>query len=247
VAADQRGVLFVLDAGRRVIDLFTPRGEFLREIAGGAAWKDPQAVAVGPDGAIYVADGEAGCVLELERSGRLVRRLEAGGGARITGVGTFGGAVYCVDNRNDRILVFRGAKEPPERWGRRGDGPGEFHAPFRLAVDGAGRVFVTDVLNARVQWFSAFGRHLGTLDRFGAGRGRVLRPTAVAVDPLGRIWVADAYTGFVQLFEATGAFVREVAEGGRPISFGDPSGLAVIYGGLWVADQRKGRVGLFRY
>lgn len=246
VAADRRGVMFVLDSGNRAIYLFTPSGEFLREISGKGAWRDPQAVAAGSDGTLYLADGEAGRVLEFDMAGRVRRELHAGRNARLTGVGVYGGAVYCVDNRNDRILVFRKSADSPERWGRHGDGPGEFHSPFRIAIDGAGRVFVSDVMNARVQWFSPFGQHLGTLRKFGAGQGRVLRPTGIALDGRGRLWVGDSYTGLVQQFEERGAFLGAAAIAGRPVFFGDPAGLALSPSGLWVADQKNGRVGVFR-
>jgi hypothetical protein len=179
-------------------------------------------------------------------AGKVRKEYRAGKNARITGVGVYGGAVYCVDNRNDRVVVFRKGEAPPETWGKRGDRPGEFQSPFRLAIDRAGRVFVTDVLNARVQWFSAFGQHLGTLKRFGAGKGKIFRPTGLSIDSLGRIWVGDSYTGLVQLFEEKGTPRSVLTEEGRPFLFGDPVGVASGADGVWVADQRKGRAALFR-
>jgi streptogramin lyase len=143
------------------------------------------------------------------------------------------------------VLVFRKRGAPPEKWGKRGDGPGDFQSPFRLAIDPSGRVFVTDVLNARIQWFSAFGQHLGTLKRFGAGEGKIFRPTGLAIDGMGKIWVGDSYTGLVQRFDASGGFSTVLRTAGRPHVFGDPVALAVIPGGVWVADQRENRLGRF--
>lgn len=204
------------------------------------------AIAVGPSGSIYIADGDAGRIVEMDLSGNVRREYNAGKNARITGVGAFGDAVYGVDNRNDRVVVFRKGGAAPESWGRKGDRPGEFHSPFRLAIDGAGRIFVTDVLNARVQWFSAFGQHLGTLKRFGAAEGRIFRPTGISLDSRGRIWVGDSYTGMVQLFEESGVLVRAVtSDGRRPLLFGDPVGVAASMEGVWVADQRENRAALF--
>lgn len=245
VATDRKGVIFLLESGNRSVSIYSPRGEHLREIPGRGAWKDPSAIAVGPEGTIYIADGAAGRVLEMDLSGKVRREFVAGDGARLTGIGVFGDAVYCVDNRNHKVLVFRKHGAPPEKWGKRGDGPGEFQSPFRLAVDPSGRVFVTDVLNARVQWFSAFGQHLGTLKQFGAGEGKVFRPTGLAVDNRGRIWVGDSYTGLVQRFDGTGAFSALLRTGGRPHVFGDPIALALTQGVIWVADQRENRLGRF--
>jgi tripartite motif-containing protein 71 len=245
VAVDRNGVLFLLESGSRSISIYSPRGEFLREIQGRGAWKDPSAIAVDSDGTIFLADGVSGRVLELEISGKIRKEHAAGGNARLTGVGLFGGSVLCADNRNHRIVVFRKAGGAPEFWGKRGEGPGELHSPFRLAVDPSGRVFVTDVMNARVQWFSPFGKHLGTLKRFGAGEGKIFRPTGIALDPRGKVWVGDSYTGLVQLFDLDGTFVKGVGAKGRPNVFSDPVGLAVSASGIWVADQKENRVGMY--
>jgi streptogramin lyase len=246
VAVDRKGVVFLLDSGTRTISIFSRRGEFLREIQGKGSWKDPSAIAIGPQGTIFLADGATGKVLEMDLSGKIRRVYAAGGNARLTGVSFYGDAVYCVDNRNHRIVVFRKPGIPPEAWGKRGEEPGRFQSPFRIAIDPAGRLFVTDVMNARVQWFSAFGKHLGTLKRFGAAEGKIFRPTGIAIDLRGRIWVGDSYTGLVQLFDERGEFVKVLREKGRPVVFGDPAGLAVTDGGIWVADQRESVLGLFR-
>ncbi len=246
VAVDRKGVVFLLESGTRSISIFSPNGEFLREIPGKGAWKDPSAIALGPSGTIFLADGTAGRILEMDFSGKTRREYPVGGNARLTGVAVYGDAVYGADNRNHRIVVFRKPGIPPETWGKRGEEPGQFQSPFRIAVDPSGRLFVTDVMNARVQWFSAFGKHLGILKRFGAAEGKIFRPTGIALDLRGQIWVGDSYTGLVQLFDERGTFVKPIRAGGRPVVFGDPAGLAVAAGGIWVADQRENSMALFR-
>ncbi len=246
-AVDRRGVTFLLDSGTHSVAIFSPSGEFLREVSGRNSWKDPSAIAVTGEGTLLVADGDAGRVLELDLSGKVRREFPVGRNSRITGVGAFGDTVYAVDNRTDRIVTFRRNGTRAGGWGKRGDRPGEFHAPFRLAVDVSGRIFVTDVMNARVQWFSPYGQHLGTLKKFGAGKGRILRPAGLSVDTRGRIWITDSYAGLVQLFDEKGNFVEAISEGDRPKVFGDPVGVAVAPQGLWVADQKEGRLGLYAH
>lgn len=246
VAADRKGVVFLLESGSRTISIFSPHGEFLREIQGKGIWKDPSAIALGPSGTIFLADGNAGKVIEMDLSGKVRREYAVGGNSRLTGVSVYGDAVYCVDNRNHRVAVFRKPGSSPEMWGKRGEAPGQFQSPFRIAVDPTGHLFVTDVMNARVQWFSAFGKHLGILKRFGAAEGKIFRPTGIALDLRGRLWVGDSYTGLVQLFEERGEFKKTLRAKGRPVVFGDPVGLAVVAGGIWVADQRENSLALFR-
>ena len=246
VAVDRKGVVFLLESGARTISIFSPRGEYLREIHGKGSWKDPSAIALGPSGTIFLADGTAGKVLEMDLSGKIRREYAAGGNARLTGVAVHGDTVYCADNRNHRIVIFRKQGAAPEVWGKRGEAPGQFQSPFRIAADPSGRLFVTDVMNARVQWFSAFGKHLGSLKRFGAAEGKIFRPTGIALDLRGRVWVGDSYTGLVQLFEERGDFAKGLRAKGRPIVFRDPVGLAVTAGGIWVVDQRENGLFLFR-
>lgn len=246
IAVDRKGVAFLLDSGNRTVYLFAPGGEFIREIQGGGNWKDPVSLAVSADGMLFLADGDSGRVLEVDLSGKIRREYSAGKESRVTGVATSGEFIYCADNRNARVVVFRRGGGRAGGWGKKGDRPGEFHAPFRVSADPSGRVFVSDVLNGRIQWFSAFGKHLGTLKAFGAGQGKIFRPTGIGLDSLGRIWVSDSFTGLVQLFQLNGAFVRALQDGGRLRSFLDPVGVAEGPGGIWVADQREGRAALFR-
>jgi sugar lactone lactonase YvrE len=246
VAVDRRGVSFLLDSGARSIAIYSPRGEFIREIQGRGSWKDPTGIGVTADGMLLVADGDGGRVIEIDMNGRQRREYAGGKGARLTGVCAYGDSIFAVDNRNHRVLSFKRKGGAPESWGRKGDHPGEFDTPFRIAADPSGRIFVTDVMNARVQWFSAFGQYLGSLKRFGAGEGKIFRPTGLTLDSRGRIWVGDSYTGLVQLFDENGNYLQAVASDGRPVVFGDPVGLAEGAEGLWIADQRDGALVLSR-
>lgn len=45
-------------------------------------------------------------------------------------------------------------------WGRPGTGPGEFDLPHAIDVDSAGRVYVADRTNARVQVFNSAGKFI---------------------------------------------------------------------------------------
>ncbi len=244
VAIDRRGVVFLLDSGSRSIAIYSPKGEFIREIQGRGSWKDPMGIGVTSDGMLLVADGDGGRVLEVDISGKLRREYSAGKGARLTGVCSYGDSIFAVDNRNNRVVSFKRKGGGQEGWGRKGDHAGEFDTPFRIAADPSGRIYVTDVMNARVQWFSAFGQYLGTLKRFGAGEGKIFRPTGLALDSRGRIWVGDSYTGLVQMFDEKGDFVRAVSTDGKPVVFGDPAGLAEGTEGVWIADQREGTLAM---
>jgi DNA-binding beta-propeller fold protein YncE len=69
-------------------------------------------------------------------------------------------------------------------WGKRGKGPGEFDGLHAIALDSAGRVYVGDRTNGRVQVFEGDGKFVAEWKQFG-------RPSGIVVDKNDTIYVAD--------------------------------------------------------
>jgi DNA-binding beta-propeller fold protein YncE len=72
------------------------------------------------------------------------------------------------------------------QWGTKGAGPGQFDLPHWVALDAAGRVYVADRQNRRIQVFDASGNYLAQW----AG-SQLGRPYAIAIDRRGIAYVAD--------------------------------------------------------
>jgi sugar lactone lactonase YvrE len=70
-------------------------------------------------------------------------------------------------------------------WGKHGKAQGELDTPHGIAIDSAGRVFVADRVNSRVQIFDADGKFLAEWKQFG-------RPSSVAIDKNDVLYVADS-------------------------------------------------------
>lgn len=138
IAVDRRGVAFLLDSGNRSIALFSPKGMFVREISGKGVWKDPMAIAISPDGTIYLADGNAGRILEIELSGKIRSEVPVGRNARVTGVGFYGNSVYCVDNRNAKVSVFDRKGNAPRYGGAKASRQENSMPPFASRSTGRG-------------------------------------------------------------------------------------------------------------
>ena len=60
LALGPAGYVYVLDAGRKTVEVFSRDGVFVREIGVGDVVESPAALAVGSDGAIYLADARVG-------------------------------------------------------------------------------------------------------------------------------------------------------------------------------------------
>lgn len=71
------------------------------------------------------------------------------------------GSFYVSDGYgNARVMKFSAKGAFQFQWGAKGSRPGQFDLPHGLALDRAGRVYVADRSNSRIQVFDAFGRFL---------------------------------------------------------------------------------------
>jgi DNA-binding beta-propeller fold protein YncE len=66
-------------------------------------------------------------------------------------------------------------------WGHHGSGQGEFDVPHALAMDSAGRIFVADRANNRIQIFDQDGKFLAEWRQFGRPSGLYIRDDVIYV------------------------------------------------------------------
>jgi DNA-binding beta-propeller fold protein YncE len=85
------------------------------------------------------------------------------------------GSIFVADGHgsdgNNRIVKLDPDGEFVTSWGTTGGEDGEFRDPHALAMDAAGRLFVGDRGNSRIQIFDQAGRHLATWTQFGRPSG----------------------------------------------------------------------------
>jgi hypothetical protein len=153
------------------------------------------------------------------------------------------------------------------QFGSQGSATGQFQTPTGLAVDQrAGKVFVADSANARIEKFNSKGKFVsawgwGVGDGnaksevcrsktscragiAGSGAGQLSNPTSVAVDSsrgpsAGDVYVGDATNNVVVKFNANGKVLATVDGSTTPQgSFTSLAGVAVDQSGnLWTADR----------
>ena len=87
---------------------------------------------------------------------------------------------------NSRVVKFSSDGELEFQWGTKGSGEGEFDLPHGLAFDGAGRLYVADRSNSRIQVFDREGSFIAEWSREKVGR-----PYGIAVDTAGSVFVVD--------------------------------------------------------
>jgi len=97
------------------------------------------------------------------------------------------GSFYVSDGYgNSRVMKFAPDGRFLFAWGSKGSGEGQFDLPHAIALDSAGRVYVVDRSNVRVQIFDAGGRFIGQWT--GAALGQ---PFDIAFGADGTAFLAD--------------------------------------------------------
>ncbi|MEM7202248.1 MAG: NHL repeat-containing protein [Planctomycetota bacterium] len=131
-----------------------------------------------------------------------------------------------------------------------GHGGGQLRGPIGIAMDDAGKLFVTDLHNARVQRFGPDGEPCGAIPLpadMATAYGTSASAGGIALDRAGLVYVALMASHKVVVLTRDGERVREWGrQGGGPGELDHPGGLAVGRDDLvYVCDQVNRRVQRF--
>ncbi len=116
-----------------------------------------------------------------------------------------------------------------------------------LAVDPAGRLWVTDADNHQIHLYSKDGEFTQTIGHRGMGTGEFNNPHGIAASPDGQIYVADSANARIQIFSPDGTFVDSFGQkGSEPGQFHTPWLVTVSRDGVvLVADKDAIRIQFF--
>jgi len=249
--AERDGVLYVADPGAQVLWILDRvQNEFIKvDRVREEALGSPVAVAVRPDGAVFVADTLLKKVFLLDRAGKLIRVAAEEGLARPAGLAYDAATqrLYVADSATHRISVYGPDGARVQSWGQGGFQDGEFNRPTHLALDRTGTLLVTDALNFRIQAFDREGRFLWKLGRLGDGSGDFAAPKGLGADSEGHVYIVDALFDAVQVFERNGNLLLAFGERGTQAGqFWLPGGLFITpQNQIYVADAYNQRVQVF--
>ncbi|MFQ5413557.1 MAG: 6-bladed beta-propeller [Phycisphaerae bacterium] len=203
------GTLLVCDTRQSVVHVFDfneGRYDRLGDRAAGRLVK-PVAVAMDTDGDRYVADTGRRQIVVFSAENEAIRELGARGdeGFKPVAIAVHDGRLYVANGAQHRVDVLDPVSgKRLASFGKAGGGPGELLYPSGLAVDGAGRIYVADQLNCRVQVFAPDGGLVAQFGRPGDRAGEFARPKHLAVGPDGIVYVVDAAFQRLQMFDHDG-------------------------------------------
>jgi tripartite motif-containing protein 71 len=213
----------------------------------------PQAVAIGPDGSVYVAD-QASHVVQVFGPDGVFRREVGIAGSQPGQLGAVGAIAVAPDNTllvadgSNRIDRFDANGALLNSWGGTGSAVGQFRfgagggnsaaAGGGLAVSG-NFVYVADTGNDRIQRFTLDGGHGAEI----VAPGQLANPRGIAVRGT-RLLVADDQHHRLVVYDTGGHLLRVVGSNGSgPGQLNFPYGVAADRSGrVFVADDLNHRV-----
>jgi sugar lactone lactonase YvrE len=181
---------------------FDQSGKVLANFGAGM-FASPHGMYADRDGNIWATDfrakdGKGHTVTKFSPDGKVLMTL---GKVGVAGAGqdTFNapsntlvapnGDIFVADGHggdtNARIVKFTKDGKFIKAWGSKGTAPGQFDTPHMLAMDSAGRLFVADRVNNRIQIFDQDGQFLDEWKQFG-------RPSGVYINKNDIIYVSDS-------------------------------------------------------
>lgn len=222
--------------------------------SGDGQFEEPSAIAIGPNGNVYVADRGNHRVQVFTPFGAFVTAWGDSG----VGDGQFNsprditvdfdGNVYVADYFHDRIQVFDESGSFLFKWGTTGTGNGQFKAPRGVHADDSCHVYVSEdgFPNKRVQKFSCDSTYVLEWGSLGSGDGQFASPRDITTDENFRVYVTDTVNDRVQVFDTAGNFIDSFGSSGSGDGqFALPIGVACEAGQLYVSDSNNNRIQVF--
>ncbi|WP_205503495.1 SMP-30/gluconolactonase/LRE family protein [Rufibacter psychrotolerans] len=260
VAIDGAGNTFVTDRYQHQVIKFNPAGQALARFgsfgSGNGQFKHPVGVAVDAAGNVYVGDQVNNRVQKFSPNpdGTYAYDLQFGSSGRNDGqfdgeirdiAVDAAGNVFVVDNGMKRVQKFSPTGVLLNKFGKYGNGEGEFWSPYGITVDQEGIVYVLDQDRQKINKFKlgadgayaflgAFGN---PIPRFsGTEDGVLVEPASLAVDEAGNVYVTERGNHRVHKFNSAGAYLGKFGVYGstegtfdRPTDIAiDPTGNVVI-------------------
>lgn len=217
IAVDAQGNIFVADTWNHRIQKFDSNGKFLttwgengdtRGVAQAEPSKfyGPRAIAMDPQGNLYVTDTGNKRVLKFSSDGAPLAQYgglgtENGQFQEPVGIAVDAqGNIFVADTWNQRIQKFDKnftfvTQWPVVAW----DSQSVVNKPY-LAIDPDGNVFITDPEGYRVIKFTNDGKLVSVFGQRGTDTASFNLPTGLAFDAQGNLYVADSTNNRILIF-----------------------------------------------
>lgn len=213
-------------------------GKLLRSWGKGH-YQIPHSIRLDPAGNVWTVDASSSTIIKYSPHGKKLLTIHVAEQPKSNSLfnGTTdlafapNGHLFISDGySNARILEYTADGHRLKQWGSPGTGPGEFHLPHAIQIDGDGTLYVADRENGRIEELDPDGRYRGEISGLGRVYSIKLAADALwaAIQPLdqppgspGWIVKLDRATGQIlghlNVPETLGLHSLEVSPAGEPV------------------------------
>ncbi|MHB8713942.1 MAG: NHL repeat-containing protein [Trichloromonadaceae bacterium] len=254
VAVDDKGQVYVSEPARRKIVIFDQVNRKVTEFTGGNVIKTPMGMTVDSQGNLYVADPgtPAVYVFSSDRTAKVkMGSAEIFEAPAYVAVNEKLDRVYVSDAKKHQIVVFNRAGQFQFAFGQQDEvGETNLYSPQGVAIAPDGRVFVADMLNARIQSFDADGKPLSRFGVLGDHDSNFEYPKDLAFDSEGNLHIIDIRKAAMLTYSPDGKWLGYLGSGRtkNPVGFSLPVALALDNADrIYIVDRLNQRVAVWQY
>ncbi len=151
--------------------------------------------------------------------------------------------IYVTDTNNKRVQVFDIAGSPIFKFGKEGEGAGEFKFPYGIAGDTQGNVYVSDLYNGSISIFDSKGKFINYFAEKDPKETVIEAPGSFRIKN-DKVYVTDIKKSKVLVFDINGKKLMEIGEPGiKQNQFRAPNGVAIDQDeNIYVMDTGNQRI-----
>lgn len=210
----------------------------------------PHALAIDPEGQVYVVDSGNHRLVKFDVSGNLLQSVGGFGWEReqfdrpLDVTVKTGLDLFIADYNNERIERYDLKLNYISSFYSNNSLPAtrQFGFPSSVDISRHGEIFIVDNENNRILKLNAEGQPDLSFGDFNWGEGQLLRPVSIDVSATDQVYVSDQQANEVVVFDYYGNFITRF--GGDILR--EPGGLTrTNEGALFVADSGHHQVAVF--
>ncbi|PLX74866.1 MAG: hypothetical protein C0614_11560 [Desulfuromonas sp.] len=253
IASDGEGKVFISDIHAKTVHIFDFNEQKISRIGGAGTFDLPLGLAIDSNKNIYVADGSRNVVMVFSSDkeplfsfGHDILKK-----ASYLALDEERNRIYASDAIANKVRVFNMGGEHLFDIGLgRGNADGAFHAPQGLGVASNGNLYVADMFNARIEYFSPDGEFIGKFGERGDRIDQLDNPKDVAFDSEGNLYIIDSRAARLSIYTQTGQLLLTLGGGhtGHRLGFAAPKSVSIDKNDrIYVAEVTNKRFTIWQY
>jgi sugar lactone lactonase YvrE len=165
-----------------------------------------------------------------------------------TGIAFYEDFMFIVDNDGQKVMKYKlkNLKLTQQVKGF-GFNKNQFRYPFDIKVDEKGDIYVSEVINTRVQKFNTSLKYVDTIGEWGIKKGQLYRPKGIEIQGQ-NLFVTDSIMGVIQIFDKnSGKFLGVLGENDKILRLKSPYRLKVYNNFLCILDNFEKVVYVYKF